>query len=815
MSDQDDLQKVYRELEALTTSLPKEHSLLANHKNGLVTNGLFSSATKKCHADKEDTKPDSGSKKSGLWIFGSQRFSWDSSLVASYNPDTKMFRCVKCDTMGFISRIAEHYLGTHANAKVFQCPQCPYSSAWSRCVRMHLIKNHGSHDSPSSLWKGQPLLDEIVQLLQNLKAGIEASNKGGTKNSVDPSDKRHSCPKCPYATDRRDLYARHENIHREDKPFHCYFCFKVFNRADHVKKHFLRIHRGYPYDITRIRRYPPKKLNPNVTTWGSAVNGSTRSLTNGHPAHLNPPPASVNSHGLHKGIHLINGRNSLISPPSSYSGSNEVINLTTSAAKKPPSPAKPSTPLNLKKPKNGELPRDDRFAISTLLAHLKPPPPPPPLIKLEEPAAAEPQKPQPPAVEPVGEEDRKMLVCPYCPWKGMDSWCLRRHMNSHVRPFNCLLCDYRAGRAERLSAHMWKAHQRHSCNRCGYLATSEPDLKDHMKLVHGSGVRDKGNQLGCAYCRQWFRGRASLDSHLLLEHSLALVQCPESGCHFSTSQLALLEAHRQHKHLDLNHQTPVYFCLAVATNSGVRELCAVSGLTTTICQLCGCEFADFSSLTSHSQLVHGAEVQPFRCVVCGFMCLSQNSMMDHMALHSGQLLRCRAGGECKFLTAQPAALRTHLSTAHVGEEDSVARCPHCGLACSSLPALADHRKRHHHHDPCPCCRRAERRFFPGPTLLKNTSMLRELLSPPPAAPVPAAQVATPPLSRHMCRHCSVTYRHKKNLILHRLWRHPPRSCKLCRRTFVHRYQLTLHLRTAHPSSPSPDNQPPPAPTSQV
>lgn len=58
--------------------------------------------------------------------------------------------------------------------------------------------------------------------------------------------KRYVCGACPYATDRRDLFTRHENIHRDEKPFHCYICQKQFNRADHVKKHFLRMHRDQP-----------------------------------------------------------------------------------------------------------------------------------------------------------------------------------------------------------------------------------------------------------------------------------------------------------------------------------------------------------------------------------------------------------------------------------------------------------------------------------------------------------------------------------------------------------------------------------------
>lgn len=84
--------------------------------------------------------------------------------------------------------------------------------------------------------------------------------------------KRYVCNHCPYSTDRRDLYTRHENIHKDEKPFQCYVCLKQFNRADHVKKHFLRMHRDVPYDINKTRRHPGlnsshqyRNDKPNVT----------------------------------------------------------------------------------------------------------------------------------------------------------------------------------------------------------------------------------------------------------------------------------------------------------------------------------------------------------------------------------------------------------------------------------------------------------------------------------------------------------------------------------------------------------------------
>lgn len=87
---------------------------------------------------------------------------------------------------------------------------------------------------------------------------INSTGSSIIRSNSQTLQKRYNCSTCPYSTDRRDLFTRHENIHKEDKPFHCYVCLKQFNRADHVKKHFLRMHRGLSYDIGRTKRSIPQ-----------------------------------------------------------------------------------------------------------------------------------------------------------------------------------------------------------------------------------------------------------------------------------------------------------------------------------------------------------------------------------------------------------------------------------------------------------------------------------------------------------------------------------------------------------------------------
>ena len=156
-----------------------------------------------------------------IWVENDIRLSWTDSRVAAYNPAQKLFMCVDCECVGFLSRVAEHWLGAHANLRVFHCPRCPYTSAWSRCVKMHLTRQHNEQFADTTMWKENATLLEVTKLMQELRTKVETKIDANSTLA----DKRFYCPHCPYATDRRDLYTRHENIHKDNKPFHCYLCF--------------------------------------------------------------------------------------------------------------------------------------------------------------------------------------------------------------------------------------------------------------------------------------------------------------------------------------------------------------------------------------------------------------------------------------------------------------------------------------------------------------------------------------------------------------------------------------------------------------
>lgn len=363
------------------------------------------------------------------WTASEELLPWTTSRIASYNPAQKLFRCAECECVGFLGRVAEHWMGAHGSLRPFQCPQCPYASAWARCAKIHLTREHNVPDaSADAVFKDNPVLDEVTRYLQRLKTKVETpglvnrqiqstnntqatsvavANPPTTNNDNVEGEsaatsaaavvtKRYNCGFCPYATDRRDLYTRHENIHREEKPFQCYVCQKQFNRADHVKKHFLRMHREHPYDLNRIR----KQTN------------ATKSPVYSYPK-FGEGGAQVN--------------NFQTQPGTAAAGNQQ------QGAQRPP--------------------------------------------KVENKAGTK-TTPEKPGSKKKGE---KRYACCYCSWAGVDNWCLKRHLNTHLKPFVCALCDYKAARSERLATHVLKVHNKKACSKCSFLAEDQAQLVIHQQ----------------------------------------------------------------------------------------------------------------------------------------------------------------------------------------------------------------------------------------------------------------------------------------------------------------------------------------------
>ncbi|XKL59036.1 hypothetical protein PGB90_000052 [Kerria lacca] len=413
------------------------------------------------------------------WICSDDTIPWTASKIASYSATQKLFRCNECECIGFLSRIAEHWLGSHANLRVFQCSQCPYASAWARCVKMHLARQH--HDicpEPTSdenfqkLMKVNPVLEEVTKYLEKLKSKLESNEETETEDTKTEPDKefvennsriletnniptemyalssikRYNCEHCSYATDRKDLFTRHENIHREDKPFQCNVCQKQFNRADHIKKHFIRMHRDHEYVLSNVRRAktqnrsnsdPYKSKEKTVVISTSTTLSQETTETALQAIIQRQIPTTITTQDTASQI-IQDTHQSVIQSTHMQ----EFLQQT-----------------------DAEQMDISFFGTHTLLlsTDVKPPKPKQRMKKYN--------------IE-------KNVQCSYCTWTGADNWCLKRHLNTHLKPYICSMCEYKAARSERLTTHIFRVHNKRACTKCSFLADDLTQLTAHQLENH-------------------------------------------------------------------------------------------------------------------------------------------------------------------------------------------------------------------------------------------------------------------------------------------------------------------------------------------
>ncbi|KAK7080515.1 hypothetical protein SK128_023141, partial [Halocaridina rubra] len=524
----------------------------------LRTQGLKSLYSSYRRASLDDIKP---KVVEDIWIENDLKLTWTESKVAAYNPAQKLFMCVDCECVGFLSRVAEHWLGAHANLRVFSCPRCPYTSAWSRCVKMHLTRQHNEQFADTTMWKENSTLMEVTRLMQELRNKVE--NRIDSSNTL--ADKRFYCPHCPYATDRRDLYTRHENIHKDDKPFHCYLCFKQFNRADHVKKHFVRMHPETEYEISKIRKQPGtgrvaarSPPSPVASLPSETPQQPPRAST---PVASDPPPV-------------------VVAPPVSSPPTATPAVTATEA----PHVSNPATPEDCNPPSpSGVITMGLSLNVMTNT--------------------------DTPDVGRGRRRGDRAYTCPYCQWSGSDNWCLKRHMNTHIKPFACVMCDYKAARAERLSTHVWKVHNKRICNKCNFLSDTQERLLEHTREEHHNNPYSR--RYICSSCGLTFDTRPALETHQHLSHP----RITRSSSVTPSTPAVQETAHD----LSMKSETK-----APLSPGSAPLVCPVDG--------CGQTLGSSGALAEHVRIEHGGTGASC-CPHCGYQLTHDELSRDHWLTH--------------------------------------------------------------------------------------------------------------------------------------------------------------------------------------
>ncbi|XP_022908448.1 protein charlatan [Onthophagus taurus] len=686
------------------------------------------------------------------WVVNEDGLNWTQSKIASYNGAQKLFRCTECECVGYMPRVVEHWLGTHSNLRVFQCSQCPYESAWVKCVRTHLSRQHNinSEETIDLLLKNNLVHQELTRYLQQLKNKVDSTylkpassttsldeyqnvnvnrqpqqNQHVSSNEANGSggNKRYSCSYCPYATDRRDLFTRHENIHREEKPFQCYICQKQFNRADHVKKHFLRMHREHPYDLNRIRRHPPK--NASGMSYYQKYNSTG----------IQEPTEQMNLNlGISNSLAIANSFNNL---------ARNSQNRTTDV-------------------KPGNKP------------HIKP------------------------SGKKKGE---KRFSCCYCSWSGVDNWCLKRHMNTHLKPFVCGLCDYKAARSERLATHVLKVHNKRSCGKCNFLADDPAQLSAHQQDHHpldqrngrnGNVLRNSSYTSNVPSANTTTTNQSSIKSHelnpasVLLQHNNRLLQQDSKSWkphtpkqHGAARLFNYMEASdgsepeadskgaEDMSRVNLSHRIHSDFPEAGDVGSSLDEYEEDEvELPLFVCHTCGCEFEDDGSLATHSHIHnHGAaspakfddskeNINPrhnYRCQICKSTFVNQQMVITHMNTHS--TLSHNSQNSSQKEIKRPRKQSQPKKVLSLFQSQSQ-------VSGKGLGELVDKHMAQFVTAKTYCCRK--------------------------------------------CRNAKICqFRRKTGLMLHEYWRHSKRNfaCEHCNVSFKHRYQVVLHSSRVHVKRP--------------
>uniref|UniRef100_A0A336LUW5 CSON001569 protein n=1 Tax=Culicoides sonorensis TaxID=179676 RepID=A0A336LUW5_CULSO len=356
------------------------------------------------------------------------------------------------------------------------------------------------------------LMNNTSNVQQNLTKTLTGSQVS-VPNLPQATTKRYSCSSCPYSTDRRDLFTRHENIHKEEKPFHCYACLKQFNRADHVKKHFLRMHRDMTYDINKTRKVPAKNNfynNSNQqqsTTQGNQNNvvqqqqlqqtqqqqlaqqltgqllqAQQQQQQQQQQQHQQQQQQNQQQIQLPNLIQTSNA--TTLNIPTSFSTSNIQLSTINNLQSTLNATMNQSLQQNVMNTLNGlaavqqQTQQQQQSQVQQQQQNS---------ILLQNNVTIKQEKPEKPS--PPKKKSEKRFMCCYCSWSGADNWGLKRHLNTHTKPFVCLLCDYKAARSERLATHVFKVHNKKACNKCTFFADDQNQLMAHQLEAHPNDTR--------------------------------------------------------------------------------------------------------------------------------------------------------------------------------------------------------------------------------------------------------------------------------------------------------------------------------------
>ena len=291
--------------------------------------------------------------------------------------------------------------------------------------------------------------------------------------------------------------------------------------------------------------------------------------------------------------------------------------------------------------------------------------------------------------------NKEMYKCECCDYTSTRKSCIRKHMvlrHKESEPYNCSKCDYIGEEKRQMIRHVKEVHntekiqcpkceikiapynlKRHIkrihdkifpflCNTCGFKATSNAELKNHVDKVH------EGKRHICPICGKGIMSATNMKSHIASVHEgKKPFKC--ELCDTCCSQQSGLRDHIKKVH----DKIKPYKCNECQKFFGTKQIlknhvtAVHEGIKSFKCSLCDKTFCSENVLHSHNMRVHERK-KSHMCSQCGASFFEGATLRRHIkGVHDKETpYVCKI---CHHGFKQNGNLKYHMATVHKGIEN--------------------------------------------------------------------------------------------------------------------------------------------------